>query len=106
MSARRRAVFGQQKKMNDSAMTTHDLARTQPEASERGYNLFRNKQRPELFCAVPEDYPVPRFVIDEGWLFERPLRPTDTPPPGFHTKAASAGVRFNGFYVFQLIKSG
>ncbi|KAB0269802.1 hypothetical protein FEZ63_00460 [Microvirga brassicacearum] len=65
--------------------------------------MFRNAQRPLLFCAVPEDYPVPGFVIAEGWLFERSLHPADAPPPGFHSRAASAGVRFNGFYLFHLI---
>ncbi|WP_404295394.1 hypothetical protein ACD578_28120 (plasmid) [Microvirga sp. RSM25] len=47
---------------------------------------------------------MPGFVINEGWLFERPLRPADS-PPGFHAKAAAAGVRFNGYYLFQLIQS-
>jgi hypothetical protein len=83
-----------------------EQARTQPEMRERGYNLLRNKQRPELVCAVPEDYPVPSFVSDEEWLFDRPLRSSDPPPPGFHARAASAGVRFNGFYLFYLIKAG
>jgi hypothetical protein len=82
-----------------------DPTRAQP-ARDRGYNLFRNKQRPELCCAVPEDYPVPSFLVEDGWLFECPLRPSDSPPSGFHTRAASAGVRFNGFYLFHLIKSG
>jgi hypothetical protein len=72
---------------------------------DRTYNLFRNKRRPDLLCAVPEDRPVPGFVIEEGWLFERPLHPSDIPPPGFHPRAASAGVRFNGFYLFHLLKS-
>ncbi len=86
-------------------MTDCERARTRPETQDRGYNLFRNKQRPEILCAVPEDYPVPGFVIEEGWLFECPLRPMDAPPPGFHARAAAAGVRFNGFYVFQLLDS-
>ncbi|WP_230532405.1 hypothetical protein [Microvirga roseola] len=73
---------------------------------ERGYNLFRNKQRPDLLCAVPEDYPVPGFIIEEEWVFERALRPSDAAPPGFHARAASAGVRFIGFYLFYLITSG
>jgi hypothetical protein len=29
------------------------------------YNLFRNRQRPQLVCAVPEDRPVPGFVLAE-----------------------------------------
>jgi hypothetical protein len=77
-----------------------DPTRAQP-ARDRGYNLFRNKQRPELCCAVPEDYPVPSFLVEGGWVYERPLRPLDLPPPGFHARTAAAGVRFNGFYVFH-----
>jgi hypothetical protein len=42
-----------------------DPTRAQP-ARDRGYNLFRNKQRPELCCAVPEDYPVPSFLVEGG----------------------------------------
>jgi hypothetical protein len=86
-------------------MTIGKRAHAQSDARDRGYNLFRNRQRPELRCAVPEDYPVPGFVIEEEWMFDRPLRPSDVPPPGFHTRAACAGVRFNGFYMFQLIRS-
>ena len=77
-----------------------------PSARDHGYNLFRNRQRPELFYAVPEDYPVPRFVVEDEWVFERSLRPLDLPPPGFHAHAAAAGVRFNGFYVFHDLMSG
>jgi hypothetical protein len=86
-------------------MIGEDPACAQP-ARDRGYNLFRNKQRPELICAVPEDYPVPSFLAEDGWVFERPLRPLDLPPPGFHARAASAGVRFNGFYMFHVLMSG
>ena len=67
------------------------------------YNLFRNRQRPQLFCAVPEDRPVPGFVLAEDWLFEGSLHPSDTPPPGFHARAAATGMRFSGFYLFHLL---
>jgi hypothetical protein len=30
----------------------------------------------------------------------------DLPPPGFHARAAAAGVRFNGFYVFHGLMLG
>ena len=85
-------------------MTIGALAPVRPEVPDRAYNLFRNKRRPDLLCAVPEDYPVPNFVIEQEWVFDRALRPTDTPPLGFHTKAAAAGVRFSGFYLFQLLR--
>jgi hypothetical protein len=87
-------------------MAISERAQTQPETRDRAYNLFRNKQRPDLVCAVPEDYPVPSFLVEEGWVFARPLRPLDLPPPGFHARAAAAGVRYNGFYVFHDLMSG
>jgi hypothetical protein len=85
------------------AMTmTHDRASADWVARQCAYNLFRNKQRPKLVCAVPEDRPVPGFIVPEAWLFERILRSQDAAPSGFHDRAAHAGVRYNGFYLFQV----
>ena len=78
------------------------LALARPEASDCAYNLFRNKQRPEILCAVPEDRPVPGFIVSEQWLYEGFARPQDAQPAGFNDRAAAAGVRFNGFYLFQV----
>jgi hypothetical protein len=66
------------------------------------YNLFRSRRRPDLICAVPEDRPVPGFLDPGEWRFERTLRPLDMSPAGFENRAAQAGVRFNGFYLFQI----
>ena len=82
--------------------SVHHLAPTTPETSDCAYNLFRNKQRPEILCAVPEDRPIPRFVVREQWTYAGSLQPQDPGPLGFHDRAASAGVRFNGFYLFQV----
>jgi PAS domain-containing protein len=71
-------------------------------ASDCAYNLFRNKQRPEIICAVPEDRSIPSFVGPAQWAYEGSLGPQDARPAGFHDKAAFAGVRFNGFYLFQV----
>ena len=71
------------------------------ETRECAYNLFRNKERAELFCAVPEDRPVPSLIVAQAWTFDRILRPHDVAPPGFHERAAKTGVRYNGFYLFQ-----
>jgi PAS domain-containing protein len=76
--------------------------RTRPEASDCAYNLFRNKQRPEIICAIPEDRPIPSFLGSEQWVYEGSLHPQDARPSGFDDRAASAGVRFNGFYLFQV----
>ncbi len=69
------------------------------------YNLFRNKERAELFCAVPENHPVPSLIDARAWTFERILQPHDVVPPGFHERGAKAGVRYNGFYLFQATDS-
>jgi hypothetical protein len=53
-------------------------------------------------CAVPDDHPVPSFINPEAWSFERVLRHQDVAPSGFHLRAAFAGVRYNGFYLFQV----
>ena len=80
----------------------HDRASADPTIRKGAYNLFRNKQRPELVCAVPENHPVPSFIGPEAWTFERILRGRDVAPSGFHERAACAGVRYNGFYLFQV----
>jgi hypothetical protein len=66
------------------------------------YNLFRNKQRTALLCAVPEHRPVPNFLNVEQWIFERTLQASAVGPPGFDDRAAHVGVRYNGFYLFQV----
>ena len=78
------------------------LAPARAYARECTYNLFRNRRRPDLICAVPEDRPVPGFLNSGEWRFERTLRPLDMSPPGFEDRAAQTGVRFNGFYLFQI----
>ncbi len=76
------------------------------ELHDCAYNLFRNRQQPELLCAVPEDRPVPNFLRWEQWTYERPLRSLKDRPAGFDGRGASAGVRFNGFYLFQTTATG
>ncbi len=80
----------------------HDAATADPFLREDTYNLFRNNQRPSLVYAVPEHRSVPGFIDAEAWSFERVLRSQDVAPPGFHDRAARAGVRYNGFYLFQV----
>jgi hypothetical protein len=81
------------------------LASSRPSARECTYNLFRNRQRPDLLCEVPEHRPVPSFLASQDWTFARPLHATDMAPAGFEDRAAAAGVRFNGFYLFQVTAS-
>ena len=37
------------------------------------YNLFRHKDEADLFCAVPEDIPVPIFLSNEEWVYSCPI---------------------------------
>jgi hypothetical protein len=69
------------------------------------YNVFRNRERPEILCAVPEDGSVPSFLNAQAWSFECKLDRSTAAPPGFHERAARIGVRFNGFYLFQITAS-
>lgn len=64
------------------------------------YNLFRNRDREDLCCAVPEDWSVPGFVTSDGWSFAGPLGDSDV-PRGFDPGSAAEGAQINGFYVFQ-----
>jgi len=65
------------------------------------FNLFRHKLKPDLVCAVPEDYTVRGFIDGTTWEFAGKISEPTTIPLGFESKAAEAGVRFNGFYLFQ-----
>ncbi len=77
-----------------------ETAPARQEMRECAYKIFRNIERAEIFCAVPEDHVLPSFVVAEVWSFDRMLRIQDIAPPGFHNRGAQAGVRFNGFYIF------
>ena len=68
------------------------------------YNVFQHRTKPELFCAVPVDQPVPAFIMWEQWAFHQSLHPADPCPPGFRPQAAQDGARFNGFYLFQVTR--
>jgi hypothetical protein len=72
------------------------------ETSGCTYNVFQHRSKPELFCAVPVDQPVPAFVMWEQWAFHQTLDPSDPCPSGFRPQAAQDGARFNGFYLFQV----
>jgi PAS domain-containing protein len=79
---------------------SREPAPARPERRSCTYKLFRNKPRPELLCAVPEDRSGPSFLASQEWEFERHLRPWHN-QPGFRDRAAHAGVQLNGFYLFQ-----
>jgi hypothetical protein len=67
------------------------------------YNLFRRKAEQHLYCAVPEDCPVPRFVDGHAWEFRGRVGDDDAAPPGFRDEAAAAAARLKGYYIFQVV---
>ena len=69
------------------------------------YNLFRRKAEQHLYCAVPEDRPVPKFVDGAEWEYRGRVADDDAPPPGFRDEAAAAAARVNGYYIFQAVSA-
>jgi|UPI0004B4C0C9 hypothetical protein len=65
----------------------------------RAYNLFRRRGEAELFCAVPQDVPVPSFVTSDDWEYARPLDIETL--SGFDATAAQVSAAANGFYLFH-----
>ena len=64
------------------------------------YNLFRREEKPDLYCAVPEDRAVPTFLRGENWAFVGRISEAAA-LPGFQEEQARSGVRLNGFYLFM-----
>ncbi len=69
------------------------------------YNLFRRKNQEELACAVPVDRPLPTFLTDTLWEFGGTTEDKPFCSWVFNREAADASVRYNGFYLFQLIRA-
>jgi hypothetical protein len=70
------------------------------------YSLFKRANEHELYCAVPQNLPLPRFVRGETWEFRGALKEHELRQPGFHPESASVSVKWNGFYVFQAMPHG
>ncbi len=62
------------------------------------YNLFRHKSEADLYCAVPEDRPVPTFLTRDAWAYACSLNTIVT--PDFDT-AASRTAKGNDFILFH-----
>ena len=78
--------------MIDETTHPHDMMLT--------YNLFRNKDVADLYCAVPQDQPVPTFLTEDKWNYDRALDVRTL--SGFDATAASASAKINGFYLFHV----
>jgi hypothetical protein len=61
------------------------------------YNVFRTREI-DVYCAVPEDRPVPAFVGSHVWEFSGKL---DESPSMKLPNCFKIAVRFNGFYIFH-----
>jgi len=61
------------------------------------YNLFRTRDC-SIYCAVPQDRPVPAFVRECAWQYHGTV--TEGASPTL-PRAAQVAVRFNGFYIFH-----
>jgi hypothetical protein len=68
--------------------------------SQIRYDLFRSRNEPELYCALPEDWPTPAFVQSDQWQVAGQIDKADPMPLGFDREAARIGMRLNGFYLF------
>jgi hypothetical protein len=76
---------------------TPSLRRREPSPT---YNLFRREEKPDLYCAVPEDRVVPTFLQRENWTFVGKIT-EGAALPGFWADCARSSVRLNGFYLFM-----
>ena len=65
------------------------------------YNLFRHKLMPDLFCAVPQDWPVPGFIEGSAWAFAGTISERTPAPAGLDWETAMASARRSGFCMFQ-----
>ena len=68
------------------------------------YNLFRRRSEGDLFCAVPEDVPVPNFIETGEWDYSGKACGSES-PSGFDAAAAEISARFNGFHLFVALSS-
>ena len=64
------------------------------------YNVFSTRQR-DMFCAVPEDRPVPSFLTGKSWEFRGKIGQDGSIKLPRSFKVA---VRFNGFYIFHALE--
>jgi hypothetical protein len=105
MRARRRAAPNQREETMeriDVILARSSLRRREPSPS---YNLFQREDKPDLYCAVPEDRAVPTFLRGENWTFVGRITEASA-LPGFRGDQARSGVRLNGFHLFMAFRSG
>jgi len=85
----------------DTLPVVPELEQPSPEPRRDAHRLYRNRQRPELICTVPDGAPLPAFVAPSQWAFEQMLWREDLALAGFRDRPAAVDVRVNGFYMLQ-----
>ena len=68
------------------------------------WNMFKRRMEGDLWCAVPAETAVPRFLFSGEWVYGG-QHPEPRPLPGFQRAIAHQAVRMNGFYLFQLLRA-
>ncbi len=68
------------------------------------WNMFKRREEGEIWCAVPTDTAVPRFLFSGEWDYSG-QHPERQALPGFQRGVARQAVRMNGFYLFQLLRA-
>ena len=61
------------------------------------YNVFRTRLD-HVYCAVPEDRPVPAFVGSRAWEYRGKMDETSSVKL---PRSLPVAVRLNGFYIFH-----
>lgn len=65
------------------------------------YVLFRHRNMPDFYCAIPEHRPPPPFVPGSVWERVGVISDDAPPPEGFREEVARFAVQFQGFYAFR-----
>ncbi len=65
------------------------------------HNLFRRRDTPDLYCAVPNGRPVPAFIRAPEWEFAGTHGPMSPRLVGFRERAAWVALDQQDFYAFQ-----
>ena len=64
------------------------------------YNLFQRRQERDLYCAVAQDKPVPRFLTSEVWQFIGSGSGVTRDLSAYREADARIGDHLTGFYLF------
>ncbi len=69
--------------------------------ASRRFNLYLSVAEPDILCAVPEDLPVPPFVVPPAWEYTGHIYRDPSGDDVFETRAVASAIRFNGYYLLH-----